>query len=68
VVLEKETEQHSWQRTASGARPKDGQKAEVLDGRNPKFMIFRAAPIARWESLDGKYVYEFTFFAQWRPL
>jgi hypothetical protein len=68
VVPEERTEQRPWERTASRTRPKDGEKAEVLNGHHPTVMVFRAAPIARWESLDGRHVYDFTFFEKWRLL
>lgn len=66
MTADKLTDERPWELTSSYARPKDGEKAEVLDGRRTMVVVFRAEPIARWESMDGSHVYDFTFFKRWR--
>jgi len=70
VSAEKRTDERRWQQTDTHARPKDGEKAQVRrrGAAQTLIMIFRQAPIARWESLDDSHVYEFEFFEEWRRL
>jgi hypothetical protein len=57
-----------WHETSDPIRPTNGEHVVVRHEyeRAPKLLIFRATPVARWESPDGVYVYSFRFFAQWR--
>ena len=57
-----------WHETSDRTEPPDGQSVQVRvsTGAKPRPMIFRAKPMARWESLDGANVYQFRYFAQWR--
>jgi hypothetical protein len=57
-----------WHSTSDPIWPRDGEQILVRQQYEPglKRLIFRATPIARWESMDGIYIYSFRFFAQWR--
>jgi hypothetical protein len=57
-----------WHSTSEPTRPRDGEQVLVRQQYESglKRLVFRAKPVARWESPDGVYIYSFRFFAQWR--
>jgi len=65
--MEERSDERLWLPTQT-RMPKDGDKAEVRpnSGRHPLILVFRAKPVARWESLDGRGVYDFEYFEHWR--
>jgi hypothetical protein len=54
--------------STSTKRPKDGDQAEVRqkDRRQALILVFREHPVDRWESIDGRQVYDFQYFEYWR--
>jgi len=63
---EKGDEAH-WRDISGVLLPKDGEQVLVrqLYDAEPTLVVFRAKPVARWMSMDGVYIYQFHFFAQW---
>lgn len=68
--VKKGPDERLWQQTRTRMRPKDGDKAEVREkrGRQALILVFREHPVDRWESLDGRQVYDFEFFEEWHRI
>jgi hypothetical protein len=68
--LEKRASERPWEETCTRRRPKDGDRAEVRqkDVRQALILVFREHPVDRWESLDGRQVYDFEYFRYWRRI
>ena len=67
---EKRRDERLWYQTCTRMRPKNGDKAEVRQKnvRQTLILVFRTHPVDRWESLDGRQVFDFEFFEQWRQI
>jgi len=68
--LKKRASERPWEETRTRRRPKDGDRAEVRqkDVRQALILVFREHPVDRWESLDGRQVYDFESFSYWRRI
>jgi hypothetical protein len=66
--LERQPREGAWEETSTKIRPKDGDKAAVRqkDRKQALILVFREHPVDRWESLDGRQVYDFQYFEYWR--
>ena len=60
-------ENPDWHDVSGPMRPNDGEQVLVRQqyDTEPMLVVFRAMPVARWVSMDGVYVHQFRYFAQW---
>jgi hypothetical protein len=60
-------EEPHWHDISGPMRPDDGEQVLVRQqyDAEPTLVVYRATPVARWVSIDGVYVYQFRYFAQW---